>query len=172
MSILLDENTKVVVQGLTGREGSLRSQFMKEYGTRVVAGVTPGRGGAEVHGIPVFDTIKQAIKQVGMIDAAVTFIPGPALKSAVYEAIDAGVKFVVSPVERIPVQDVIEMVHYALKNDVKLLGPGSLGLISPGRAAIGWLGGSLEWARALFDPGPVGVISRSEIGRASCRERV
>jgi len=161
MSILLDENTKVVVQGLTGREGSLRSKFMKEYGTRVVAGVTPGRGGAEVHGIPVFDTIKQAIKQVGMIDAAVTFIPGPALKSAVYEAIDAGVKFVVSPVERIPVQDVIEMVHYALKNDVKLLGPGSLGLISPGRAAIGWLGGSLEWARALFDPGPVGVISRS-----------
>ncbi|MFH2091767.1 MAG: succinate--CoA ligase subunit alpha [Pseudomonadota bacterium] len=161
MSILLDENTKVIVQGLTGREGTLRSEFMKKYGTRVVAGVTPGRGGGQVHGIPVFDTIKEAIKVVGMIDAAVTFIPGPALKSAVYEAIDAGVKLVVSPVERIPVQDVIQMVHYALKHDVKLLGPGSLGVISPGKAAIGWLGGSLEWARELFQPGPVGVISRS-----------
>lgn len=161
MSILLDENTRVVVQGITGREGSLRSKFMKEYGTKVVAGVTPGRGGQEVHGIPVFDTIKEAVKKVGDIDASVTFIPGPALRSAVYEAIDAGVKFIVSPVERIPVQDVIEMVHYALKNNVRLLGPGSLGLISPGRAAMGWLGGSLDWAKALFDSGPVGVISRS-----------
>jgi len=161
MSILLDENTRVVVQGLTGREGSLRSEFMKKYGTKVVAGVTPGRGGGEVHGIPVFDTIEQAVKEVGEIDASVTFIPGPALKSAVYEAIDAGVKFIVSPVERIPVQDVIEMVQYAIRNNVKLLGPGSLGLISPGRAAMGWLGGSYDWAKTLFNPGPVGVISRS-----------
>jgi succinyl-CoA synthetase alpha subunit len=161
MSILLDENTTVVVQGLTGREGSLRSEFMKSYGTKVVAGVTPGRGGAEVNGIPVFDTIKAAVRAVGHIDAAVTFIPGPALKNAVYEAVDAGVKFVVSPVERIPVNDVIAMVNYAIKHDVKLLGPGSLGLISPGKAAIGWLGGSVDWARTLFQPGPVGVISRS-----------
>ncbi|MDK2957456.1 MAG: succinyl-CoA synthetase alpha subunit [Desulfovibrionales bacterium] len=161
MSILLDENTTVVVQGLTGREGSLRSEFMKSYGTNVVAGVTPGRGGAEVNGIPVFDTVKAAVRKVGKIDAAVTFIPGPALKDAVYEAVDAGVKFIVSPVERIPVNDVIAMVNYAIKNGVKLLGPGSLGLITPGKAAIGWLGGSVDWARTLFQPGPVGVISRS-----------
>ena len=161
MSILLDENTRVIVQGMTGREGSLRTEFMKGYGTKVVAGVTPGRGGQELLGIPVFDTVKEAVKNVGQVDATVTFIPGPGLKNAVYEAIDAGVKFIVSPVERIPVHDVISMVNYALANDVKLLGPGSLGLISPGRAAMGWLGGSTDWANMLFEPGPMGVISRS-----------
>lgn len=161
MSILLDENTRVIVQGMTGREGSLRTAFMKGYGTKVVAGVTPGRGGQEVHGIPVYDTVKEAIKREGMVNATVTFIPGPGLKSAVYEAIDAGIKFVVSPVERIPVHDVIAMVHYALKNKAKILGPGSLGIISPGKAAMGWLGGSADWAQTLFEPGPIGVISRS-----------
>ena len=161
MSILLDENTRVIVQGMTGREGSLRTAFMKGYGTKVVAGVTPGRGGEEVHGIPVFDTVQEAIKHKGEVDATVTFIPGPALKNAVYEAIDSGIKFIVSPVERIPVHDVIAMVQYALKNGAKLLGPGSLGIISPGKAAMGWLGGNTEWARTLFQPGPVGVISRS-----------
>ena len=161
MSILLDENTRVIVQGMTGREGSLRTAFMKGYGTKVVAGVTPGRGGEEVHGLPVYNTVLEAIKSEGMVDASVTFIPGPALKSAVYEAIDAGIKFVVSPVERIPVHDVIAMVNYALKNDARILGPGSLGIISPGKAAMGWLGGSVDWARKLFNPGPVGVISRS-----------
>jgi succinyl-CoA synthetase alpha subunit len=161
MSILLDKDTKVIVQGMTGREGSLRTAFMKGYGTQVVAGVTPGRGGQEVHGIPVFDTVVNAIENVGQVDATVTFIPGPGLKGAVYEAIDAGVKFIVSPVERVPVHDVIAMVNYALQNNVKLLGPGSLGLISPGKAAMGWLGGSTDWANMLFSPGPIGVISRS-----------
>jgi len=161
MSILLDENTRVIVQGMTGREGSLRTEFMKGYGTNVVAGVTPGRGGQEHLGVPVFDTVKEAVRQVGQVDASVTFIPGPGLKNAVYEAIDAGVKFIVSPVERIPVHDVIAMVNYSLANDVRLLGPGSLGLISPGRAAMGWLGGSVDWAGMLFEPGPIGVISRS-----------
>jgi len=161
MSILLDENTRVIVQGMTGREGSLRTAFMKDYGTKVVAGVTPGRSGQEVHGLPVYDTVLEAIKNEGMVDATVTFIPGPALITAVYEAIDAGIKFVVSPVERIPVHDVIAMVTYAMKNDAKILGPGSLGIISPGRAAMGWLGGSVDWAKKLFQPGPVGVISRS-----------
>ncbi len=161
MSIIIDENTTVVVQGMTGREGSLRTKYMQDYGTKVVAGVTPGKGGTEVHGIPVYDTVKQAIRHHGMIDASVTFIPGPALKGAVYEAIDAGIKFVCSPVERIPIHDVIDMVSYARKNDVRLLGPGSLGMISPGKAVVGWLGGSVDWASMLFEPGPIGVISRS-----------
>ncbi len=161
MSILLDENTRVIVQGMTGREGSLRTAFMKDYGTQVVAGVTPGRSGQEVHGLPVYDTVLEAINSEGMVDATVTFIPGPALKNAVFEAIDAGIKFIVSPVERIPVHDVIAMVNYAIKNDAKILGPGSLGIISPGKAAMGWLGGSVDWAKKLFEPGPVGVISRS-----------
>lgn len=161
MSIIIDENTTVVVQGMTGREGSLRTKYMQDYGTKVVAGVTPGKGGMEVHGIPVYDTVKEAIRHHGQIDASVTFIPGPALKGAVYEAIDAGIKFVCSPVERIPVHDVIDMVSYARQNDVKLLGPGSLGMISPGKAVVGWLGGSVDWASMLFEPGPIGVISRS-----------
>jgi len=161
MAIILDENTTVVVQGMTGREGSLRTKYMQDYGTKVVAGVTPGKGGMEVHGIPVYNTVKEAIRAQGPIDAAVTFIPGPVLKGAVYEAIDAGIKFVCSPVERIPVHDVIDMVSYARKHDVKLLGPGSLGMITPGKAVVGWLGGSVDWATMLFDPGSVGVISRS-----------
>ena len=161
MSIILDENTTVVIQGMTGREGSLRTKFMKDYGTKVVAGVTPGKGGSEVHGIPVYDTVLEAIKHQGKIDATVTFIPGPALKGAVYEAVDAGIKFIVSPVERIPVHDVIDMVNYARKNGAMMLGPGSLGMISPGKAALGWLGGSVDWASMLFEPGPIGVISRS-----------
>jgi len=134
---------------------------MQDYGTKVVAGVTPGKGGMEVHGIPVYDTVKEAIRHHGQIDASVTFIPGPALKGAVYEAIDAGIKLVCSPVERIPVHDVIDMVSYARQNDVKLLGPGSLGMISPGKAVVGWLGGSVDWASMLFEPGPIGGISRS-----------
>ncbi len=161
MAIILDENTTVVVQGMTGREGSLRTKYMQDYGTRVVAGVTPGKGGMEVHGIPVYNTVKEAIRAHGQIDASVTFIPGPALKGAVYEAIDAGIKFVCSPVERIPVHDVIDMVSYARQNDVRLLGPGSLGMITPGKAVVGWLGGSVDWASMLFDPGEIGVISRS-----------
>lgn len=161
MSILLDSQTTVIVQGMTGREGSLRTAFMQGYGTRIVGGVTPGRGGEEVHGLPVYDTVQQLISDKGPVDASVTFIPGPALKSAVYEAVDAGIKFIVSPVERIPVHDVIDMVHYALKHDALLLGPGSLGLITPDQAAMGWLGGNVEWANTLFDPGDIGVISRS-----------
>ncbi len=161
MSILLDKDTRVIVQGMTGREGSLRTAFMKEYGTKVIAGVTPGRGGEEVIGIPVYNTVKEAIKNHGMVDVSVTFIPGPGLKGAVLEAIDAGVKLIVSPVERVPVHDILEMVAVAQSEDVRLLGPGCIGIISPGKAAAGWLGGTAEWAKMLFQPGPVGVISRS-----------
>ncbi|RJQ59528.1 MAG: succinate--CoA ligase subunit alpha [Desulfobacteraceae bacterium] len=161
MSILLDEKTTVIVQGITGREGSLRTKFMKEYGTKVVAGVTPGRGGQDVHGIPVYDTVQEAVEKHGPVDASVAFIPGPLLKWAVLEAIDSGIKFIVPPVERVPVHDVMEMVAVAQKEGVRLLGPGSLGVISPGKAVMGWLGGSADWASMLFKPGPVGVISRS-----------
>jgi succinyl-CoA synthetase alpha subunit len=161
MSILLDENTTVIVQGITGREGSLRTKFMKEYGTKVVAGVTPGRGGQEVHGIPVYDTVKEAVAAHGPVDASVAFIPGPSLKWAVLEAIDSGVKFIVPPVERVPVHDIMDMVAVAQREGVRLLGPGSLGIITPGKAVMGWLGGSADWAEMLFSPGPVGVISRS-----------
>lgn len=161
MAILLTKETTVLVQGITGREGSARAAFMKGYGTNVVAGVTPGRGGDEVSGIPVFNTVNEAVKEMGSINASVTFVPGPALKDAVMEAVDAGIKFIVCPVERVPLYDILEMVAYTKQKGVRLLGPGSIGIISPGLAAAGWLGGSPEFARKVFLPGCVGVMSRS-----------
>jgi len=161
MAILIDEKTKVIVQGITGREGSLRSKYMKDYGTKVLAGTSPGRRGEEVEGIPVYNTIKEAVREQGKIDMSVTFIPGPGLKMAVLEAIDAGVKYVVSPVERVPLHDIMEMVSVANKSGVTIVGPGSIGVMSPGKAVAGWLGGNVEWANKLFQPGPIGVLSRS-----------
>ena len=161
MAILLTKETTVLVQGITGREGSARAAFMKGYGTKVVAGVTPGRGGEEVSGIPVFNTVAEAVRAKGPIDASVTFVPGPGLNEAVHEAIDSGIRFVVMPVERVPLYDIMEMVAYAKAKGARLLGPGSIGIISPGIAAAGWLGGNPEFARKVFIPGSVGVISRS-----------
>ncbi len=161
MAILIDEKTKVIVQGITGREGSLRSKYMKEYGTKVVAGTSPGRRGEEVEGIPVYNTVKEAVREQGKIDMSVTFIPGPALKMAVLEAIDAGIKYIVSPVERVPLHDIMEMVAVASKAGVTIVGPGSIGVMSPGKAVAGWLGGNVQWANKLFQPGPIGVLSRS-----------
>lgn len=161
MSILIDENTRVIVQGITGREGSLRSRYMKGYGTKVVAGTSPGRGGEGVDGIPVYNTVKEVVRAQGQIDMSVTFIPGPGLKMAVLEAIEAGIKYVVSPVERVPLHDIMEMISVANKSGVTLIGPGSIGVMSPGKAVAGWLGGNVEWANKLFQPGPVGVLSRS-----------
>lgn len=161
MAILIDENTKVLVQGITGREGSARARFMSEYGTKVMGGVTPGRGGGEVWGIPVFNSVAEATKAVGPIDASVTFVPGPHVKSAVIEAIEAGVKLVLVPAERVPLHDSLEIIAIAGKKDARIIGPGSLGLLSAGKAAMGWLGGSEEFAREIFKPGPVGVVSRS-----------
>ncbi len=161
MPILIDENTKVIVQGITGREGSLRSKYMKNYGTKVVAGTSPGRRGEEVEGIPVYNTVKEAVRAQGQIDMSVTFIPGPGLKMAVLEAIDAGIKYIVSPVERVPLHDIMEMISVASKSGVTIVGPGSIGVMSPGKAVAGWLGGNVEWANKLFLPGPIGVLSRS-----------
>jgi succinyl-CoA synthetase alpha subunit len=161
MAILLDEKTTVLVQGITGREGSARTVFMRGYGTKVVAGVTPGRGGTTEAGVPVYDTVAEAVEKHGSIDASVTFVPGPSLKDAVLEALDAGIKFIIMPSERVPLHDILTMVAVAKQNNAKLLGPGSIGIISPGKAVAGWLGGSAERARIVFQPGDIGVISRS-----------
>lgn len=161
MAILLEEKTTVLVQGITGREGTNRTRFMKEYGTKVVAGVTPGRGGTDVWGVPVYNTVKEAWRKHGPIDASVTFVPGPVAKNAVLEAIDAGIKFIVMPVERVPLHDILEIVACAKQKGSRILGPGSIGIISPGKAVAGWLGGSAEKAREVFMPGPIGVMSRS-----------
>lgn len=161
MSIIIDENTRVLIQGITGREGSARARFMMDYGTRVLGGVTPGRGGSEVWGVPVFSSIKEAMDKLGSIDASVTFVPGPQVKSAVIEAIEEGIKFILVPAERVPLHDSLGMISLARRKGTHLLGPGSLGLLSAGKAAMGWLGGSGEFAREIFKPGSVGVMSRS-----------
>jgi len=161
MAILLTKTTKVVVQGITGREGSMRAKFMRRLGTNVVAGVTPGRGGEEVDGIPVYNTVKDAVKNHGLFDVSVTFIPGTGLKDAVMEALDADIKWIVMPVERVPLYDILEMVAYGKQKGAMLLGPGSIGVNTPGIGALGGLGGSVEFAKNHFVPGHVGVISRS-----------
>lgn len=161
MAILVDENTRVLVQGITGREGSARTRFMLDYGTKVLCGVAPGRGGGEVWGTPVYNTVKEAVGAHGQIDASVAFVPAPQVKQAVVEAIEAGVKFIVVPAERVPLHDSLEMIALARRKGARILGPGSLGLLSGGRSVMGWLGGTEEFAREIFQPGPVGVASRS-----------
>lgn len=161
MAILIDENTTVLVQGITGREGSARARFMLDYGTKVLGGVTPGSGGREVWGIPVFNNVVEATERLGPIEASVTFVPGPQVKGAVIEAIEAGIEFILVPAERVPLHDSLEMIALARKKGARILGPGSLGLLSAGKAVMGWLGGSEEFAQEIFRRGPVGVMSRS-----------
>jgi len=161
MAIIIDEDTKILIQGITGREGSARARFMIEYGTKVVAGVTPGRGGEEVWGIPVYNNVSEALDDVGEIDAAVTFVPGPQVKSAAVESINAGIKKIIMPVERVPLHDSLVIISLAKKKGSMVVGPGSAGVISPGKAVAGWLGGADEAAREAFKPGEVAVLSRS-----------
>jgi len=161
MSILIDEKTTVLVQGITGREGSARTRYMLDYGTKVLCGVTPGRAGAEVHGLPVYNNVADAVKAHRRIDATVVFVPAPQLKGAVIEAIAAGIKLIVASGERVPLHDTMEMLAVARQKDARVLGPGCMGLVSTNKAALGWLGANKTYAREIFIPGPVGVMSRS-----------
>jgi succinyl-CoA synthetase alpha subunit len=161
MAILIDRTTRVVVQGITGRQGGTSTKLMKDYGTLIVAGVTPGKGGQKVHGVPVFDSIAQAFEAVGPIDASVTFVPAPLAKGAVIDALEAGVKLIVVPVDRMPVHDVIKIVELAESHKATIIGPNSIGMVSPGEALLGMIGGDAEGARRLFHQGSVGIMSRS-----------
>lgn len=161
MAILIDENTRVCVQGITGREGSARAALMKEYGTQVVAGVTPGRKGQQVHGIPVFDSVAEAWRHAGPFHASVVFVPAPLVKNAALEAMDAGVKLVVLVADRVPLWDAVDILAFARARGARCLGPNTLGIISPGKALLGMIGGRAPAAREWFRPGRVGVVSRS-----------
>ena len=154
MSVIVDEDTKVVVQGITGYQGTYHSQAMAEFGTSIVAGVTPGKGGQEVHGVPVFDTVHEAVERTGA-NASCVFVPAPFTKSAVLEAIDAGIGTIVTVTEHVPVHDAIEFVAVAKARRVTLIGPNCPGLGSPGTAKIGIL------PNKIFRKGDVGVVSRS-----------
>jgi succinyl-CoA synthetase alpha subunit len=161
MAILIDEKTTVLVQGITGRTGEMATRLMVEYGTKVIAGVTPGHGDEQVWSVPVYNTVKEAVKEHGLMDMSATFVPAPLVKSAVIEALDAGIKTIVMPVERVPLHDILEVVARAKETGARIIGPGSLGIISPGKALCGWIGGAKEFAEEAFKPGCVGVISRS-----------
>jgi len=164
MAIIVDETTRMLIQGITGRFGQNVARRMIEVGSKVVAGVTPGRGGDSVWGVPVYSTVKEAIQGVGPIDATVVVVPGPEAKGAVVEVFNEGIKTVLMRVERVPLHDTLEIIAHARKAGIRLIGPGSAGIVSPGRASLGGLGGfmgSSDLPKIAFRPGRIGVISRS-----------
>jgi len=164
MAILIDDKKRVLVQGITGREGRARTRLMREYGTNVVAGVTPGKGGQSVLAVPVFNTPHEAVQSLGKIDVSVVFVPAAGVKDAAISAIEAGIKLAVLVPDRVPVWDAMEIAAAAKANGAMFLGPNTLGALSPGKGVIGMIGGRAESARQWFKPGVpkgVGVISRS-----------
>lgn len=154
MSVLIDKDTKVIVQGITGRDGSFHAAKMKEYGTQVVGGTSPGKGGQDVDGIPVFNTVKDAVAATGA-NTSIIFVPAPFAKDAMLEAIDGGIKLVVCITEGVPVIDAVEAQNYARIKGVKVIGPNCPGLISPEKSMVGIMPAN------IFKKGHTGVISRS-----------
>ncbi|MCU7786589.1 succinate--CoA ligase subunit alpha [Pyrobaculum sp. 3827-6] len=156
MTVLVGPNTRVVVQGATGREGSFHLQRMLEYGTKVVAGVTPGKGGATVHGVPVYDTVEEAVRKHGA-NASAIFVPAKFAADALMEAVDAGVELAVVITEHIPVHDTLRAVNYARSRGVTVIGPNCPGIVAPPvRTKIGIMPNSIYQT-----PGKIAVVSRS-----------
>lgn len=154
MSILLDRATRVLVQGITGRVGQAQTRWMLEYGTNIVAGVTPGRGGQDVEGVPVYDSVSEAVSEQEA-EASVFFVPAPFVKDTVFESVEAGIKLIVVVTEHTPVHDAMEVKEYARRHGVRIIGPTSPGIITPGEAKMGIMPGN------MFAPGRIGVVSRS-----------
>ncbi len=154
MSILVDKNTRLLVQGITGREGSFHTQQMVEYGTNVVAGVTPGAAGREVCGVPVYNTVREAVEATGA-NTSIVYVPAPFAPDAVYEAASAGISLIVCITEHIPAVDEIKMYHYVREKGSRLIGPNCPGLTTPNEAKVGIIPGNIH------KRGPVGIVSRS-----------
>src|SRR5437588_469836 len=164
MAILIDEKKRVLVQGITGREGRARTRLMREYGTNVIGGVTPGKAGQSVLGVPVFNTPQEAVNSLGNIDVSVVFVPAAGGKEAATSAIEAGINLAVLVPDPVPEWDAMEIAAAAKMSDAMFLGPNTLGALSPGKGVVGMIGGRAESARQWFKPGVpkgVGVISRS-----------
>ncbi|MBO8181808.1 MAG: succinate--CoA ligase subunit alpha [Archaeoglobus sp.] len=154
MAIIADENTKAVVQGITGYQGSFHTERMLKFGTKIVAGVTPGKAGEKVHGVPVFNTVREAVEET-KANASVIFVPPAFAADAVFEAIEGGIKVVVCITEGIPVHDELKMYWKAKQNDVILIGPNCPGVMSPGKSHLGIMPAD------IFKQGNVGIVSRS-----------
>jgi succinyl-CoA synthetase alpha subunit len=160
MSILIDEKTTVVVQGITGREGRVITKDSLDYGTKIVAGVTPGKGGQRVHGVPVYDCLENVLAKYSP-NATVICVPPFGVRDAALEAIESGIKLMLIVTERVPRKDAAEILVLASENQVRVLGPNSLGVIAPGRSKLGTVGGSLDNTLRTFMRGTVGILSRS-----------
>ena len=154
MSILINSDTRLIVQGITGRDGSFHAQKMKEYGTNVVGGVSPGKGGQKVGDIPVFNTVEEAVKAT-KANATIIFVPPAFSADAIYEASQAGIELVIAITEGVPTLDMVELMPYLKKNGTKLIGPNCPGLVTPSEALAGILPGN------IFKKGNIGLMSRS-----------
>ena len=154
MAILVDESTRLVVQGVTGREGSFHAVRNLRYGTNVVAGVTPGKGGEDVSGIPVFDSVRAAVNE-SAANTAMVFVPARFAADAIYEAVDAGIDTIVCITEGIPAHDMLRVYNYIRPRGIAMIGPNCPGALSPGKANVGII------PAEIFRPGPVGLVSRS-----------
>src|SRR2546426_1858431 len=154
MAIVVDRETRLVVQGLTGREGSFHALRNRSYGTQVIAGVTPGKGGQDVEGIPVFDTVAEAVGEAG-VNTAMVFVPARFAADAIYEAVDAGVGTVICIAEGLPAHEMLRIYNYIRPRGITMLGPNCPGALSPGKANVGII------PAEIFRGGPVGVVSRS-----------
>jgi succinyl-CoA synthetase alpha subunit len=154
MGILVGKDTRLMVQGFTGREGQFHSRQMLEYGTSIVAGVTPGKGGTQELGVPVFDTVREARDATGA-NATVIFVPARFCRDAIIEAVDAGIPLIVCITEGIPAQDTVYAVNLVRQRGLRMIGPNCPGIITPGECKVGILPGD------IFTPGPVGLVSRS-----------
>jgi len=154
LGILVSKQTKAIVQGITGSQGGFHTRLMLDYGTHIVAGVTPGRGGTQVHGIPVYDTVEEAVKE-HEANASIIFVPAPFAADAAFEAMDSGLKTVVIITEHIPVKDAIQVMAYAKQNGVVVIGPNTPGVMTTGECKLGVM------PAHVFKPGIVGMASRS-----------
>ncbi len=175
MSILINKNTKVLIQGITGREAAKVSEEMKTYGTNILAGVTPGKGGQHILGIPVFDTVLEAKEKYPEIQTSLITVPARAVKDAAEEALDAGIPLLNILAENVPVQDAAYLYAKAVKQNALIIGPSSIGIFSPGIAKIGSIG--MERAALSFSRGSVGIISKSggmssEIAHTLTQEKI
>ncbi|HIJ07952.1 TPA: succinate--CoA ligase subunit alpha [Candidatus Bathyarchaeota archaeon] len=154
MGILIDQNTVVMVQGITGRQGSFHTQLMLEYGTKIAVGVTPGKGGATVHGVPVFDTVKEALEEYSP-NASIIFVPAESAAKAAKEAIENGMKILVIVTEGIPIKDSIQIMALGTHAGVRIIGPNTPGIVTPGECKLGIM------PHSVFESGKVGIVSRS-----------
>ena len=155
MAILVDANTRVLVQGITGRQGAFHTRAMLRYGTKVEAGVTPGKGGQSVEGVPVYDSVEEAVAIHRGINTSLIMVPAPYAADAVYEALDNGIKLVVIITEHVPIHDTVKFIRYAGLQDAHIIGPNCPGVITPGESKVGIMPGH------IFKKGNVGIVSRS-----------